>query len=79
MHVVLTVQTTLSEKQLIEHAKAAGIRVFGLHSYDVRKSESSSPRIVIGFGGLSEQQIEEGIHQIMASWKINKTKSSSSL
>lgn len=73
MHVVLTVQTSYSEKQLIEQAKVAGIRVFGLHSYDVRKSESSSPRIVIGFGGLSEQQIVDGVHKLMASWKISKS------
>ncbi|WP_422121768.1 PLP-dependent aminotransferase family protein [Planococcus sp. X10-3] len=78
MHVVLTVQSPFSEKELIDRAKSAGIRVFGLHSYDVGKSESSSPGIVIGFGGLSEQQIEEGIDKLMASWKISKAKSSSS-
>ena len=78
MHVVLTVKSELTEKQLIERAKAADIRVFGLHSYDVEKSESPSPRIVIGFGGLSELQIEQGIHKLMASWEIGKTKSSSS-
>src|SRR5690606_20758912 len=78
MHVVLTVKSELTEKQLIDRAKAAGIRVFGLHSYDVEKSESPSPRIVIGFGGLSELQIEQGIHKLMASWEIGKTKSSSS-
>ena len=74
MHVVLTVNTPYSEKQLISRAKTAGIRVFGLHTYDAAKKETPSPRIVIGFGGLSEQQIEEGIHQLMASWEITKTK-----
>lgn len=71
MHVVLTVRTPFNEKQLIDRAKEAGIRIFGLHSYDVGKSESSLPRIVIGFGGLSEQQIEEGIPRLMASWQLN--------
>ncbi|WP_203335042.1 PLP-dependent aminotransferase family protein [Planococcus beigongshangi] len=74
MHVVLTIETMFSEKQLIALAKDAGIRVFGLHSYDIGKSESSSPRIVIGFGGMTEFQIEQGIHELMASWKISQNK-----
>lgn len=74
MHVVLTIQTSFSEKQLIGLAKDAEIRVFGLHSYDIEKSESPSPRIIIGFGGMTEPQIEQGIHELMASWKISQNK-----
>ncbi|SDI68657.1 GntR family transcriptional regulator / MocR family aminotransferase [Planococcus glaciei] len=78
MHIVLTVQTALTENELIERAKSAGIRVFGLGSYDVEGKTVSPPKIVLGFGGLTEQEIESGIMNLMACWEIGAQKSSSS-
>ena len=78
MHIVLTVQTPFSEQQLVERAKQAGIRVFGLQSYNVSAKADAPPKIVIGFGGLSEEQIQQGIPRMMASWEIKTQKSSSS-
>ncbi|TWT23886.1 PLP-dependent aminotransferase family protein [Planomicrobium sp. CPCC 101110] len=78
MHIVLTVETAHSEKELIELAKQANIRVFGLQSYDVHEQDISPPRIILGFGGLSEKEIEQGVERLMACWKIPSKKSSSS-
>jgi len=78
MHIVLTVQTALTENELVERAKSAGIRVFGLGSYDVEGKNVSPPKIVLGFGGLTEQEIESGIMNLMACWEIAAQKSSSS-
>lgn len=72
MHIVLTVQTAFTEKELIEHAKQAGIRVFGLESYDVLAATQSPPKIVLGFGGLSEEEIEQGVSKLMRCWEIKK-------
>ncbi|RNF38093.1 PLP-dependent aminotransferase family protein [Planococcus salinus] len=74
MHIVLTVHTTFSEQELTERAKQAGIRVFGLQSYDVHEKRVIPPQIVIGFGGLSEQEIQKGIGQLMDSWEIPSKK-----
>ncbi|TWT02128.1 PLP-dependent aminotransferase family protein [Planococcus sp. CPCC 101016] len=71
MHIVLTIQTTLSENELVKRAKQAGIRVTGMQSYDVHKRESLQPKIVLGFGGLSEEEIHSGIIELMASWEIH--------
>lgn len=74
MHIVLTVQTPLTENELVERAKQAGIRVFGLGSYDVEGKTVSPPKIVLGFGGLTEPQIEQGILKLMACWGITAEK-----
>ncbi|TWT05856.1 PLP-dependent aminotransferase family protein [Planomicrobium sp. CPCC 101079] len=78
MHIVLTVETAHSEKELIELAKQSNIRVFSLQSYDVHEKNVSPPRIILGFGGLSEKEIEQGVEHLMACWKIPSKKSSSS-
>ncbi|WP_416143803.1 PLP-dependent aminotransferase family protein [Planococcus koreensis] len=70
MHIVLTVQTLLTETELVELAKRSKIRVFGLSSYDVRSTTAVPPQIVLGFGGLSETEITEGIAKLMECWKI---------
>ncbi|ANU14650.1 PLP-dependent aminotransferase family protein [Planococcus halocryophilus] len=70
MHIVLTIQTTLSENELVQRAKQVGIRITGLHSYDVHKKDSGFPKIVLGFGGLSEEDIHTGITELMSCWGI---------
>ncbi|AQU77817.1 MULTISPECIES: PLP-dependent aminotransferase family protein [Planococcus] len=70
MHIVLTIQTSSSEEELVQRAKQAGIRVTGLNSYDVHKKSGIYPKIVLGFGGLSEEEIHLGIIELMACWKI---------
>ena len=77
MHIVLTVKTPYTEQQLVEKAKHANIRVFGLESYDVHQRSVSPPKIIIGFGGLSDEDIEEGVTELMACWEITKKSSSS--
>lgn len=71
MHIVLTIQTSLSEEELVKRAKTAGIRVTGLQSYDVHKRAGTHPKIVLGFGGLSEEEIHSGILDLMSCWEIH--------
>jgi len=71
MHIVLTVQTRLSEKELLGLAKQEKIRVFGLESYDISGRTLTPPKIVLGFGGLSEAEIEQGILKLMRCWGID--------
>ena len=71
MHIVLTVQTTLTEKELVTRAQEAGIRVTGMEAYDVHKKANAQPKIVLGFGGLSEKEIHSGIAELMSCWEIH--------
>ncbi len=72
MHIVLTVGTEQSEQALVDAAAKAGIRVFAMHNYDLAKQPSGLPKIVLGFGGLDEPEIQQGIDRLMAAWNIAK-------
>ena len=72
MHIVLTVQTGLSEKELVERAKQSSIRVFGLSSYDIHGKALPTPQIVLGFGGLTIEEIQQAVRKLMTSWEIKK-------
>lgn len=75
MHVVLTIDTERTEQNLVSLASDAGIRVFAMQNYDLLKQKSASPKIVLGFGGLDESEIQQGIGQLMKCWSIQKTSS----
>jgi GntR family transcriptional regulator/MocR family aminotransferase len=77
MHIVLTVETTRTETELVESAKKSGIRVSGLQSYNILEKAVFPPQIILGFGGLLEDEIEQAVEQLMASWNIKKSSSSS--
>lgn len=69
MHVTITVQSPKSEEQLLEEAARASIRMYSLNTYRKEKV-FGTPSFLLGFGGLSEIKIEEGIHLLMKTWGI---------
>ncbi|MBO1913845.1 hypothetical protein J4G37_54655, partial [Microvirga sp. 3-52] len=72
MHIIITVHTDSTEEKLIESAKRAGIRIYGLNNYRKNPVEGK-PSFLIGFGGLSVDTIEKTIKDLMQVWKINKS------
>lgn len=69
MHLTITVKHHLAEAELLQLAEDAGIRLYSLNMY--RKDKVTGiPSFILGFGGLSEQQIQAGIKQLMAAWDI---------
>ncbi len=71
MHIVINVHSEADEAQLVEQAAESGIRIYGLNEY--RKSPiTGRPSFLLGFGGLTDEQITKGIHQMMNAWKIEK-------
>lgn len=72
MHVLLHIQTDRTEKELIHQALEAGIKVRGLETYRVMPSKAP-PSFLIGFGGLSEEDIILAISKLLDIWNIKKT------
>lgn len=70
MHITLSVHTEATEEKLAEKAKAVGIRLYGLNTYRLKK-RSGTPSFLLGFGGLSEEEISDGVHRLMESWGIS--------
>ncbi|ARD48404.1 PLP-dependent aminotransferase family protein [Sporosarcina sp. P33] len=71
MHVLLHVHTEATEKELIREALQSGIKVRGLETYRVTPAPSS-PSFLIGFGGLSEEEINIAVPKLLEAWNIKK-------
>ena len=74
LHVVLVVNNGMTEKELVERAAAAKLKVYPLSSYMLVKNEDMLPTIVMGFAGIPEEEIEKAIHLLLASWNIIEKK-----
>ncbi|WP_010097293.1 PLP-dependent aminotransferase family protein [Ornithinibacillus scapharcae] len=66
-HVVLEIDNNLTEEELMQKAKDANVRIYPLSNYQMEKSYSTRPRIILGFAGISEAKIEEAITLLMES------------
>ena len=72
MHVLLHIHADRTEEELIRDALQSGIKVRGLDTYRVMPSQST-PSFLIGFGGLSEEDIKHAIPKLLDVWNIKKT------
>ena len=64
LHLVVTVRTGLSEEQLLCSASGRGVRLYGMSNYRIHQEQSPDRQKVtflLGFGGLSEEQILDGL------------------
>lgn len=62
LHFLVKVNSAKSEKEIVEGCKAVGIRVYGISEYYIGKqSHYAKPMLILGYGGLTEEQMTEGI------------------
>lgn len=67
LHLVLTSKESIPEEELIETAAKQGVKVYGL-SDSLIEGVSGSSTVLLGFGGVSEKQIEEGVEGLRRAW-----------
>ncbi|WP_066073379.1 MocR-like pyridoxine biosynthesis transcription factor PdxR [Neobacillus soli] len=70
LHILLSVQNQLSEKELIERAKAYKVQVYPTSVYYENNQPDREPMVLLGFGGLTEEQIKHGIRLLKEVWAI---------
>ena len=71
LHLLLTAKNGESEENLIREAASEGIKVYGLsESFIDKKAESST--VIIGYGGMSEENMRQGIERLAHAWLENK-------
>ena len=69
LHLLLTDKKNRTEKWLVESAKRAGVKVYGLSSYLIREGKAVvAPTVILGYAMLSEDAIKEGIRLLRAAW-----------
>lgn len=68
LHLLLTAKTDVTEKELLESAAKAGVKVYGLSDSCVEEIPGRHATILLGFGALSEQEIQDGIEKLKEAW-----------
>lgn len=71
LHVLLKPNNHMSEDELIESAEKKGVKVYPVSIYYKNPLSSQSPKVLLGFSGLSENEIYEGITLLQRAWAIN--------
>jgi GntR family transcriptional regulator / MocR family aminotransferase len=61
LHVLVTLPPGPDEAELAERAEAAGIRIYTLGDYRVARAPDTAPAILLGYGNLTTQAIEDGV------------------
>ncbi len=69
LHLVLKVLDGRTERELIDVAAEEGVRVYGMQENCADGAEINAA-ILLGFGGLSSEEIELGIHRLEKAWGI---------
>lgn len=69
LHLLLTAKGEEQERELIESAASYGVKVYGLSDsmVDISKRKAT---ILLGFGGMENEEIVEGIRLLKKAWKI---------
>ena len=58
----------MGEGELVRRAAERGVRVYGLSESMVEEAPDSRT-VLLGFGGLDERQIREGVALLREAWK----------
>ncbi|WP_462411393.1 MocR-like pyridoxine biosynthesis transcription factor PdxR [Neobacillus sp. Marseille-QA0830] len=72
MHILISLPLSISEDQLKKVAAECSIAIYPLSAYLLKPIEYKYPTFLLGFGGIPLEKLEEGIHQLMQCWGIEK-------
>ncbi len=63
LHILVEAETSKTEAQIVAEALERGVRVYSLRAYGIREGslKGKNPVLLLGYGGLDEGQIREGI------------------
>jgi len=68
LHILLTAKRGMPERELVKKAAEKGVQVYGLSESMVEEAPDSAT-VLLGFGGLTEREIEEGTRLLREAWE----------
>nr|WP_297170936.1 PLP-dependent aminotransferase family protein [uncultured Agathobaculum sp.] len=68
LHLLLHMRNGMPERELIDRAQAVGVRVYGLAAYYLPPVRPPRATLVLGYAGLTEQQIDEAAALLRQAW-----------
>ena len=69
LHLVAVLRLGLTERELVDRARKAGVRLWGISHYGTPPSGLTGVGIVLGYGTLSEEEILASVKQLASAWK----------
>lgn len=70
LHILLVVKNGMDEQELVQKAHQAKIKILPLSSYSLEKKVEYPPKMILGFAGIPEQELEYAITLLLKSWGI---------
>ncbi|MFS0590159.1 PLP-dependent aminotransferase family protein [Cytobacillus horneckiae] len=68
LHIVLVVENGMDEQSLVNCALNFNLRIYPLSSYSIKENHSLPPRIILGFAGIPENELEQAIFTLLHAW-----------
>ncbi|MBJ6360462.1 PLP-dependent aminotransferase family protein [Paenibacillus sp. GCM10012307] len=68
LHILLHLSLKRDEMDMIRSAGQAGVRVYPTSVYALDPARAPSSTVMLGYGGLTAQQIGDGIERLAAAW-----------
>lgn len=70
LHLLLTAKDSVTEKELVDRAAGAGVKVFAMSDnlVEEKKQDSQKATILLGYAALSDQEMEKGIELLKEAW-----------
>lgn len=69
-HIVLAVENGMTEMELFDAAMESQIKVYPLSTYSIELKQQSPPKILIGFAGIPEKELEIAIKTLLKTWRL---------
>ncbi|MDV2686861.1 PLP-dependent aminotransferase family protein, partial [Alkalihalophilus lindianensis] len=69
LHIVLEVKKEMEADELIRLATDAGVKIYPLSIY-YHGTQVRDSKVLLGFGGLSESEIDMGIRLLKEAWGL---------
>ncbi|MGQ3378383.1 MocR-like pyridoxine biosynthesis transcription factor PdxR [Priestia endophytica] len=68
LHVLLEPKNNMTERELIDKAREQGVLVYPVSTFYDQPSHQEYPQILLGFAGLDENGINEGVQLLSKAW-----------
>ena len=68
LHIVIEPRNDMSEQELIDTAKKNGVLVYPVSSFYEQLPDQKYPRVLLGFAGMDESKIQEGVILLSKAW-----------
>ncbi|HZG74033.1 MAG TPA: PLP-dependent aminotransferase family protein, partial [Chondromyces sp.] len=67
-HIVLVVNNGMSEGELVQKAAEADIKIYPISTYSLEKKFEEPPKIILGFAGIREGELEDAVQSLLTCW-----------